>query len=288
MSQPTQNRPTPTIGFIGQGWVGKNTADAIESLGHSVVRYSLDEPFVHNKDKIKECDIVFIAVWTPTTPTGFDDSIVRDVVQLVGVGKIVVIKSTMLPGTTESIQKQYPDRIVLFSPEFLRQVSAADDARNPDRNIVGVSDLSDRHREAAELVMSILPHASYTSIVPSRAAELVKYASNAFLYEKVVFVNQMHDLASSLGVTWDDIKDAVSADPRIGTSHMDPVHDGARGAGGNCFIKDFAALRQLYEAQCPDDALGIAALRAIEAKNVRLLTDSNKSLDILRSVYGAE
>ena len=118
-----------TIGLIGQGWVGKNMADAIEELGHDVVRYSLEEPFVRNKDKIKQCDIVFIAVWTPTTPSGFDDSIVREVVQLVGVGKIAVIKSTMLPGTTESIQQQYPDRIVLFSPEFLRQASAADDAR---------------------------------------------------------------------------------------------------------------------------------------------------------------
>ena len=97
------------IGFIGQGWIGKNYADDFEKRGYETVRYSLEKPYVDNKEKIKDCDLVFIAVPTPTTPTGFDDSILRQTVKLVGKGKIAVIKSTVLPGTTESIQRENPD-----------------------------------------------------------------------------------------------------------------------------------------------------------------------------------
>ena len=80
-----------TIGFIGQGFIGKNYADDFERRGFSVTRYSLEEPYRGNKEKIKECDIVFIAVPTPTTPEGFDDSILRGVLPLVKEGKTAVI-----------------------------------------------------------------------------------------------------------------------------------------------------------------------------------------------------
>ena len=70
------------IGFIGQGWIGKNYADNFEERGFTVIRYALEEPYNGNKDKIKDCDIIFIAVPTPSTPQGFDDSIVRQAVAL--------------------------------------------------------------------------------------------------------------------------------------------------------------------------------------------------------------
>ena len=93
------------IGFIGQGWIGKNYADYFEESGFPTTRYALEEPYVGNKDKIAECDIVFMAVPTPSTMEGFDDSIVRSAVKLVGKGKVAVIKSTILTGTTRSVQK---------------------------------------------------------------------------------------------------------------------------------------------------------------------------------------
>ena len=66
-----------TIGFIGQGWIGKHYADEFQARMYDVIRYSLEEPYIQNKERIKECEVVFIAVPTPTTPEGFDDSIVR-------------------------------------------------------------------------------------------------------------------------------------------------------------------------------------------------------------------
>ena len=181
------------IGFIGQGWVGKNYADVFENLGFSVVRYSQEPLYVKNKDKISLCDIVFIAVPTPTTVKGFDDSIVRKVIKLVGKGEIAVIKSTMLPGTTVSIQKKNPK----------------------------------------------------------------------------IFV----------------IREALSADSRIGKTHLDPIHKSGRGAGGHCFIKVFASFRRFYEKKVGDKK-GIDALKFVEIKNIELLKKSNKDIGLLKGVYG--
>ena len=69
------------IGFVGQGYIGKNYADDFENRGFEVIRYALEKPYTKNKDRIKDCDIVFIAVPTPTTPRGFDYSIVRSVIK---------------------------------------------------------------------------------------------------------------------------------------------------------------------------------------------------------------
>ena len=107
------------IGFIGQGFIGKHLADDFAERGFTIVRYALEPEFADNKDAIKDCDIVFIAVSTPTTPTGFDARILEAVLPLVGAGKTAVIKSTMLPGTTLRLQNQFPDIVVLHSPEFL-------------------------------------------------------------------------------------------------------------------------------------------------------------------------
>src|ERR1700734_3529644 len=157
----------PLIGFIGQGWIGKAYADNFEERGYEVVRYSLEKPWVKNKDKIKECDIVFIAVWTPTVPgkksragelsVEFDISVVESVLPLVGKGKIAVIKSTILPGTTTELQKKFPDIVVLYGPEFLSVSSHVHDAAHPFANLVGMSIEDSKHYLAAERVMRTLP-----------------------------------------------------------------------------------------------------------------------------------
>jgi nucleotide sugar dehydrogenase len=273
------------IGFIGQGWIGKHYADDFEKRGYDVVRYALEEPYVANKGKIKDCDIIFIAVPTPTTPKGFDDSIVREAVKLVGEKKTAVIKSTIVPGTTESIQAENGSVFVLHSPEFLVEKTAAHDAAHPSRNIIGIPVASDEFREKAAEVMAVLPRAPYETVCRAKDAELVKYGNNAFLYFKVIFSNILHDLALKLDVDWEVVRDSIAADPRIGASHMEPIHQSGRGAGGHCFIKDFAALGNLY-ARKAGDRTGLNVLESLEMKNIELLIGSGKDLDLLRGVYG--
>lgn len=284
----------PKIGFVGQGWIGKNYADDFEERGFSVVRYGLEPQYVGNKDKIKDCDIVFIAVPTPSTPEGFDLSIVRDALSNVGKGKIAVIKSTMQPGSTEALQAAYPDVIVMHSPEFLREANAAYDAAHPARNIIGLPKDAPKYTEAAKQVIAVLPEAAYVRVCTAREAEYIKYAGNGFLFVKVVFANLIHDIAAAEGCDWSTIMEGLAADARIGPSHLKVMHESrpgvppGRGAGGHCFIKDMAALRELYERVLPEDKVGVAVLRALERKNAQLLKESGKDLDLLMGVYGGE
>jgi UDPglucose 6-dehydrogenase len=284
---------TEKIGFIGQGFIGKHMADDVEERGYTVVRYALEEPYNGNKDAIATCDIVFIAVPTPTTPNGFDSSALEAVLPYVGEGKIAVIKSTLLPGTTKRLQVQFPNITILHSPEFLREKTAREDTKSPARTIVGLPVHDEMHTEAANRVQSVLPVSPYQLVCSSDEAELIKYGGNCFLALKVVFMNMMYDAAKATGADYSVIVDAMQADPRIGTSHMNVVdqsgHPGSipgRGAGGHCFPKDLAALASWYEETIADDAMGTALWRAIEAKNNDLLRGSNKDLDLLRGIYG--
>lgn len=275
------------IGFIGQGFIGKSYADDFENRGYNVIRYALEAPYVDNKDLIKDCDIVFVAVPTPSTTEGFDSSILEAAITLVGDEKIVVIKSTASPGLTVKIQNLYPNKIVLFSPEFLREVTAAEDAAHPVRNIIGLPLHSDKHQAAAEVVMKILPRAPYEKITTAIAAEFLKYTSNTLPYVKIIFLNIMYDLVQAKGGDWDDLRELLAHDPYIAPVHLDPVHKTGRGAGGHCLIKDFAALREFYETSC-SDVVGVNFLKATELKNIDLLKKSNKDIDLLQGVYGEE
>jgi UDP-glucose 6-dehydrogenase len=289
---------TLKIGFIGQGFVGKAYADDFEARGFSVVRYALEEPYVRNKEQISECDIVFISVPTPTVPEDngqsedvvlsvrFDYSAVLSTISLVGVGKIALIKSTLLPGTTEKIQREFPDRIILFSPEFLRARFAKEEAANPLMNVIGMSIDDEVHREAAEKVMNMLPKSAHQQICSSTEAEIVKYTHNCRAYAKIVMANVFYDIAQKLGCNWEEVLSAMNADPWFSNMYNDPVHSGKRGVGGYCFIKDFAAFREFYESTVGDDA-GASMLSAIEKKNLELLRKSGKDKELLEGVYGS-
>ncbi len=282
-----------TIGFIGQGFIGKHMADDFVTRGFAVVRYALEPAYSANRDAIAECDIVFIAVPTPTTPQGFDSSILEGVLSLVGVGKIAVIKSTVVPGTTTCLQKQFPDRILVHAPEFLREKFAAEDTARPARTIIGLPSMDTAHTIAAATVLKVVPKSSYELVCQSETAELIKYGGNCFLAQKVVFMNLLCDAAAACGADYSAISAAMAADARIGSSHMKVIdesgHPGSvpgRGAGGHCFPKDLAAFAAWYEGIVSSDDKGIAVWRAIEAKNTTLLQTSKKDLELLQGIYG--
>jgi len=269
------------IGFIGQGFIGKAYADDFEERGYKVVRYSQEPEYIENKEKIAECDIVFIAVPTPTTKDGFDDSILVSVMPVVGKGKVAVIKSTILPTTVDKLEKLYPDIFIIHSPEFLRAVTATEDAKHPHRNIVGVTEKS---KPFAEEVLKILPSAPYNKIVDAKAAALIKYGGNVFRYFKILFVNSLYELCQANDVDYEKVREALVADPFIGESFTQVVHDGGRGVGGYCLIKDFAAYRALFQ-EVSDDPELVSFLMSAENYNKRLLENSGKDTDKLKGVY---
>ncbi|HXH22842.1 MAG TPA: hypothetical protein VNN10_12520 [Dehalococcoidia bacterium] len=231
------------IGIIGVGVVGGALRAYLESRGIKPLLY---DPGLGlgSAIEVDAADLVFACVPTPYQPgSGFDDSIMRGAIAALSGSKTIVIKSTVLPGTTDSIQGDYPQHRILFNPEFLRENSALEDFVRPDRQIVGYARRWDA--ETARAVLRLLPRASFESVMPARSAELIKYATNAFLALKVTFANELFDLACALDADYELVRAGLAADARIGPSHLD-VHDsGYRGYGGKCLPKDTMALLDL-------------------------------------------
>lgn len=279
------------VGFIGQGFIGKNMADDFVSRGYQIVRYD-KENHAENKDKIKLCDFVFIAVPTPSTPEGFNGDILKEVLALVGDDKVAIIKSTIKIGTTEKFQAMYPEKYILHSPEFLTEKNATHDTKFPPRNVIGYTTKS---KIKADQVLELLPVSQHSFLVNSREAELVKYMGNNFLFLKVIFANIIYNLAERKKIDYQAVANIVGFDPRIGHTHLTIEHQSGhsdkngRGAGGHCFIKDMAALVEMFQEDglsTPEDKLSLDLLEKVVVLNNRLLTDSQKDLDLLQGVYG--
>ena len=284
------SRKQVSVGFIGQGFIGKNMADDFFARGYKIVRYD-NESYAANKDLIKTCNFVFIAVPTPSTPRGFDDSILRQVIKLVGDGKTAIIKSTIKIGTTEELQKMYPKKYILHSPEFLREKSAVSDTKFPPRNIIGYTKKSEAKAAA---VLKLLPKSPHNFLVGSREAELVKYMGNNFLFLKIIFANVVYNLARRKKVDYSVVADIVGYDCRIGHSHLAIAHQSGprtkigRGAGGHCFIKDMSAFVEMFKEaklKSKEDKIALEFLNQAVKLNNQLLLDTGKDLDLLQGVY---
>ena len=198
-----------------------------------------------------------------------------------------------MPGTCEKLQALYSNRFVFHSLEFLAEKTAAYDVAHPTRNIVGYPVDNEEYHKRAQQVIDVLPDAPVNIVCTSREAEFIKYGSNSFLALKVIYANVLYDLAKNAGSDWDTIKQGIGSDPRIGTSHLDVIHASwilehkGRGAGGHCFIKDFAGLVE-YIQNAGTDTLWAAFLSAAQEKNIQLLRDTQKDLDLLEWVHGSE
>jgi len=271
------------IGFIGQGFIGKNYANDFKKRGFNIIRYDL-EKYKNNKNKIKNCDIVFIAVPTPTTPKGFDFKILKSVFSLIGKNKIAIIKSTIKIGTTRNLQKKFKKITIMHSPEFLTEKNAAKDAKSPQKNIIGILSLNNKTLiKKAGIILNILPTSPYNKIILAEEAELIKYGNNSFLYFKVLFFNILYDLAKKHNLNYENIKNALIKDSRIGPSHTNIKDSGGRGAGGHCFLKDF----EIFINMLKDVNLKKQTKVCKELRNLNLdyLINSNKDIDLIKSIY---
>ncbi len=242
------------VGIIGVGMVGTPLKQWFEERQEYERGKNLflsdTNPVKGFFDDVNRADIIFISVPTPRTATGAAGlGATEDAFAKIADGKIVVLKSTVPPGTSEYFQKKYPGLKVLFNPEFLTEKQAWEDFIKPDRQIVGFTAQS---VDAAHAVLSLLPKAPFMSPwgintyrpikITATEAEIIKYGGNVYFARKINFANALADLAASHGVDYENIRAAMAADFRIGDSHLDVAHGGYRGFGGYCFPKDTDAL----------------------------------------------
>ncbi len=242
-NEKTMLTHNPKIGVVGVGMVGGAVANWFTKQGNKPLVYDKYKN-LGSPEEVNQAEVVFICVPTPYEESkgGFDLSYVKDALNLLIDPKTIVIKSTVLPGTTEKLQKEFGRHKLLFNPEFLTQASAENDMSFPDRQIVGYTSVS---YDVAGSVLRLLPLAPFERIMPVDEAEMVKYFGNTWFSTKVVFANQMYDLCEKLNINYDVVRDAAAADKRIGPSHLNVWHKGYRGYGGACLPKDTKALIQL-------------------------------------------
>lgn len=262
------------IGIIGWGVVGQATGKGFSTdKRHNIFWYDKHKKSPYTlKETVEKSEFIFICVPTPVFSdySGVDVSIVDSVVDEVaplaeGTRKIVVVKSTVLPGSVRGYFKKYPRVRFAMNPEFLTQKNAEKDFLNPTRTVIGVFKKEDGLR-LEKLHKSILPKKQKYIITDPTTAELGKYMSNVMLAAKVLLANEFYQLAKVSKVDYKGVKQIVEADPRIG-GHIDvPGSDGNLGFGGACFPKDTVGILG-YGRQKKVD---LSALEAIWKKNLKI------------------
>ena len=266
------------ICVVGVGYVGLVTAACFADLGNRVLALDVDEKRIDNLKKgimpiyepgleelvkrnvkagrlcfsasyaeaIKGAEFAFIAVGTPSGVDGnadlqYVDSAARSIAQNMTAPLIIINKSTVPIGTGDWVadivkgaQTEPIEFAVVSCPEFLREGSAIADFMSPHRNVIGSLD-----RDAADKVAQLhLPLRAPIVITDLRTAEMIKYASNAFLATKISFINELADLCELVGADVKEVAAGMGYDARIGRHFL----DAGLGWGGSCFPKDVQAL----------------------------------------------
>ncbi len=229
------------VGIIGNGFVGEAISFAFSSVCDVFV-FDLDPlKNIDSLESVHNCDFVFVCVPTPMFKDGSQDlSYVQNVFEHATNKPIYILKSTVLPGTTEMLCNTYSDCKIIFSPEFLTERTAKLDMLTQSRIILGgKSTLTEKAKNLFNIRFKI----KNVIQTDSKTAELVKYMNNTFFATKVSIMNEFKLLSDKLGANWDQALSGFAADGRVGDSHLNvPGHDGKLGYGGTCFPKDVNAL----------------------------------------------
>jgi len=237
------------IGIIGNGFVGSAIMHGFILHVDDIMLYDKDpKRSTHSmNDLANDANVIFVCVPTPMFESGECDlTIVESVVEELAQyecmkQKVIIIKSTVVPGTTENLASKFPELNFVFNPEFLTERKARLDFINTSRIVLGSNNpLSNNIVE--KLYRVRFPH---TKIIKTDfgTAQLIKYMANCFFATKVSFMNEMHQICEAIDGNWDKAIEGFITDGRIGNSHVDvPGHDGDFGFGGKCFPKDLNAM----------------------------------------------
>lgn len=268
------------VGIIGTGYVGLVTGACLADSGNSVVCADIDGAKIESLEKglvpfyepnlegmvaknaedgrlvfssrpeeaVSVSDIIFIAVGTPQSGNGEPDlDSVFDVARLIGSlckgnYKLIITKSTVLPGTTEKVRSIALENggknfDVASNPEFLKEGSAVRDFMSPDRIVVG-TDSAKAESLLRKLYLPYMRRGERLISVSIRSAEVSKYASNAMLATRISFMNEIAVFCEKMGASVSEVRSVMSADKRIGNEFLYP----GVGYGGSCLPKDVKAV----------------------------------------------
>ena len=238
------------IGIIGNGFVGNSVAFGF-SPTHEIRVHDKDiKKNLNTIEEVLECEYIF--VWVPT-PMNKNGSINLDVVKKAldeineknKIDNVIILKSTMIPGTMGRLTEKYPHLNLVFNPEFLTERTAKLDFLTQARIILG-GNLEDTQK-VKQLFEQRFMHC-YVIETDYTTAELIKYMNNVFFASKVSIMNEFKQVCEKVGGDWNLALKGFAADQRIGDSHLNvPGPDGKFGFGGSCFPKDINAFTSMAD-----------------------------------------
>jgi len=286
-----------SIGIIGQGFVGSAVREKMKDYFtvYTYDKYNRDNCLIYRDETIimeevnidllvKNCEIIFVCVPTPMFEDGeCDTRIVRSVIEDLAESAesqdrnvITVLKSTVPPGTTRSLNEISKKVGVSFSPEFLTEANAINDFKNQKRIVLGI-DWAEYMAPVVDVFSTSFPDAEIFT-VNSDEAEMVKYMTNLFLATKVSFFNDMYQICQKMDINYDQVVNVTLADPRIGKSHYRvPGPDGDLGYGGHCFPGSYQILTTCGTISLSDAYEKINSGEFIEALSFNHTIDSEES-----------
>lgn len=258
-----------TIGVVGQGFVGTAIKEGFKDHVNIETYDKFKESTCSSLEELSEkAEIVFVCLPTPMKKNGDCDlSIVKETIYNLNSydnTNIAVIKSTVLPGTTDSLNKECDNIQIVFNPEFLTEANFINDFKNQNRVIVGGP--RPATTKVKNLYRKCYPAASIIK-TGSSTAEMVKYFTNCFLATKVSFSNEIRQICEKTNVDYDKVVEYGLYDQRIGRTHFSsPGPDGKYGFGGSCFPKDVNALINFAESVSANPMV----LRSVWKKNLEV------------------
>jgi len=267
------------IGIIGCGFVGSSIRAGLNEKNkiETYDKFNQDLSTVSSLgDLILVSDILFICLPTPMQQDGSCDTsiVVQTILEIDKIttdneydDKIIVIKSTVPPGTTKMLQEKTSSSVnVVFNPEFLTEANHIEDFKNQKRIVLGGDNCKKSLEKIKAMYMKQFPEVPYV-MCGSLEAEITKYFCNCYLATKVSFANEMRQLCDSLNADYDRIVEASVYDTRIGKSHLAvPGPDGKKGFGGSCFPKDINAIIDVMK----QNNIEPKVLRAVWDKNLEV------------------
>ncbi|MEX0594973.1 MAG: hypothetical protein WD512_00610 [Candidatus Paceibacterota bacterium] len=225
------------LGIIGRGYVGS-------AIKHYFKEAKIWDKYVSTENTFEEVlqqDFIFLCLPTPYKENeryGVDISAIEENLEKIDhyvKGKVLILKSTVPPGTSNYLQEKYKNNVLVFNPEFLTAKYSKEDFAYPDKQILGYTDK--RSKYFCKIVKEFLPKAR-GFIMPAQDAEMIKYALNNYYAMKVVFANQIYDVCQKIGSNYDNVHKGFVADKRVNDSHFDIWHEEFRGYSGACLPKD--------------------------------------------------
>ena len=235
------------IGIIGQGYVGTAIKVGFEPYYEleTYDKYDESKTTCDLKQLVWGCEVIFVCVPTPMNEDGschtdIVESVIKEIDTYANGLQIVVIKSTVPPGTTERLNNLYKGVNVIFNPEFLTEANFIEDFKNQTRIILGGTRKGTN--KLRQIYSKVFPTAHIIK-TGSTTAEMVKYMTNSYLATKISFANEIKQICDKVDVDYDKVVEYSTLDERLGVTHwVVPGPDGDCGFGGHCLPKDINAL----------------------------------------------